>query len=279
MSFRAVIASSGIRLSPSEDRAVNVMLGLGSADLTAAEVADYAATHESTVVRLAKKLGYRGYRELRADIRRDAAANATDETIMRSASGYDLTSFVADEIGGLDRIERFISQGDIEAVAKTIASSETIYLFSGEDERATVELMARRMRRLGLVVVEMRPAPKDLAERVSSMGARSTLIAFALREAPAALSPLIAETRRRGGASILIADVPGYAFRPAPDHLLASMRSDDDGYRTQIVPIALCYAVQLATYHLDEPRFRAVREGIDDLTRAFGGTNEIPLRS
>lgn len=279
MSFRAVVAASGHRLSPSEGRAVSVLLGVGSGALTAAEVASLAGTHESTVVRLAKKLGYRGFRELRADIRRDGADAPTAESVMRADSGYDLASFIADEIGGLSRIEEYISQEALEAAADVIAKSSTIYLFASEDERSTVELMARRMRRLGLVVVSLRPSPKDLAERIASMDDRSTLVAFALREAPAALGPLIEETRRRRGTSILISDVPGYAFRPAPDHLLASQRQVDDGYRTQIVPIALCYALQLATYHLDVSRFRAVREAIDDLTRAFGGTDEIPMRS
>lgn len=279
MSFRAVVAASGHRLSPSEGRAVGVLLGLESGERTAAEVAALADTHESTVVRLAKKFGYRGFRELRADIRRDVGEGTRSESVMRADSGYDLASFIADEMGALSRIEDYISQDALEAAASVLAASSTIYLFAREDERSAVELMARRMRRLGLVVVSLRPSPKDLAERIASLDDRSTLVAFALREVPAALGPLIEETRRRGGTSILISDVPGFVFRPAPDHLLASQRQADDGYSTQIVPIALCYALQLATYHLDVPRFRAVREAIDDLTRAFGGTGEVPLRS
>jgi hypothetical protein len=40
----------------------------------------------------------------------------------------------------------------------------------------------------------------------------------------------------------------------------------------------LCYALQLAIFHLDPDRYQAIRDSIDDLTRLLGGTDEIPLR-
>ena len=89
----------------------------------------------------------------------------------------------------------------------------------------------------------------------------------------------MAEAGRRGGAVILLTDVPGHHFRPAPTHLLAARRSSDSEYNTLLIPIALCYALQLAVYHLDPPRYQAVRDAIDDLTRLAGGADEIPLRA
>lgn len=278
MSFRAVIASSGTNFSPSEERAVSVLLGVGTSTLTAAEIAAKAATHESTVVRLAKKLGYRGFGELRADLRRDETDAPTGRPLMRAASGYDLETFLADESSALRHARDYIRQSDIDDAARAIAASRVAYILSNEAERASLVLLAGRLRRLGLPVIELRPSPKDLAERIVSFDEDSVLIGIALREAPIALAPLVSEARRRGGKSILIADVPGYSFRPAPDHLIAAPRGADDEYRTQIVPVAIAYALQLAVFHLDEQRFGAVRDAIDDLSRAFGGTNEIPMR-
>ena len=48
-----------------------ILLGADMSHATAADVAEKASTHESTVVRLAQKLGYRGYPDLRNDLRRD----------------------------------------------------------------------------------------------------------------------------------------------------------------------------------------------------------------
>jgi DNA-binding MurR/RpiR family transcriptional regulator len=277
--FRAVVASSSVQLSASEDRVMNVLLGADMSHAPAAEVAEKAKTHESTVIRLAKKLGYRGYPELRNDLRRDEEGAPDNPSLMRSERGHHLDQFLRDEVNAFNSVTRFVSQADLDAAARTLHATRTVYVLSSNDERPTLELLARRLRRLGMTVVSMRPLPKDIAERFVSFDHTSTLIGFALREAPRLLSTLVAEASRRGGKTILISDVPGYKFRPSPDHLLAARRGDDSEYRTQLIPIALCYALQLAVFHLDSAKYQAVRDSIDDLTRLLGGTDEIPLRT
>lgn len=279
MSFRAVVSGTALRLSPSEERVMNVLIGGGQADATAADVASRAGTHESTVVRLAKKLGYRGYPDLRRDLQRDEGADPMRPSLMRADSGPSLADFVRDEAAALVEMTRLLPQADLDAAAATLHDAAVTYLVSSNDELPTLELFARRLRRLGKVVLTLSTSPKDLAERFVSFGPGSVLVVFALREAPGQLSALVGEAARRGGRTVLVTDVPGYRFRPAPDHLLVARRGPDDEYRTQLVPMALCYALQLAVYHLDEPRYRAVRDGIDDLTRLFGGTGEITLRA
>ena len=70
MTLRSALASVDRPLTASEKRVVNVLLvDAESGSKTAASVAERAGTHETTVVRLARKLGYRGYPELRADLR------------------------------------------------------------------------------------------------------------------------------------------------------------------------------------------------------------------
>jgi len=279
LSFKAVVASSTARLSASEERVMNVLLGDEMSGITAAEVAERAQTHESTVVRLAKKLGYRGYPELRGDLRKDEAPMEVHQgQIMRGESGYDLSAFIADEIRALKRLPHFVPQEDLDSAAATLHASRTVYLFSRHDERPTLDLLARRMRRLGLTTVTLGTTPKDIAEGLSSFDDTSTLIALALREAPGQLATLVSEAARRGGKTILISDVPGYRFRPSPDHLITARRGDDTEYRTQLIPVALAYALQLAVFHTDPVRYQAARDSIDDLTRLLGGADEIPLR-
>ena len=279
MSFKAVVATSTARLSASEERVMNVLLGDQMSGITAAEVAERAQTHESTVVRLAKKLGYRGYPELRGDLRKDETPVEDQQgQIMRGESGYDLSAFIADEIRALKRLPHFVPQEDLDAAAGTLHASRTVYLFSRNDERPTLDLLARRMRRLGLTTVTLGTTPKDIAEGFASFDDKSTLIAMALREAPGQLATLVSEAARRGGKTILISDVPGYRFRPSPDHLITARRGDDTEYRTQLIPVALAYALQLAVFHTDPIRYQAARDSIDDLTRLLGGADEIPLR-
>lgn len=280
MGFKAVVASSTVRLSASEERVMNVLMGGEMSGIPAAEVAERAKTHESTVVRLAKKLGYRGYPDLRGDLRKDESQIQEDhEGIMRGESGYDLSAFVADEIVALKRLPHFVPQEDIDAAARTLHGSRTVYLFSRDDEKPARDLLGRRLRRLGLTTVTLGTTPKDIAERFVSFDENSTLIGMALREAPSQLAALVTEAARRGGKTILISDVPGYRFRPSPDHLITARRGDDGEYRTLLIPVLLAYALQLAIFHLDPVRYKAARDGIDDLTRLLGGVDEIPLRA
>lgn len=280
MGFKAVVASSTVQLSASEERVMNVLMGGEMSGIPAAEVAERAKTHESTVVRLAKKLGYRGYPDLRGDLRKDEFQIQEDhEGIMRGESGYDLSAFVADEIVALKRLPHFVPQEDIDAAARTLHGSRTVYLFSRDDEKPARDLLGRRLRRLGLTTVTLGTTPKDMAERFVSFDENSTLIGLALREAPSQLAALVTEAARRGGKTILISDVPGYRFRPSPDHLITARRGDDGEYRTLLIPVLLAYALQLAVFHLDPVRYKAARDGIDDLTRLLGGADEIPLRA
>lgn len=278
LSFRAVIANNSALLSASEGRVIHVLLGEKMSTATAADVAVRAQTHESTVVRLAQKLGYRGYPDLRADLRRDEQSNEDRPTLMRGTSGYHLDEFIRDETAALSALSSFISQAELDSAAQTLHGSEKIYLLSSENERPTKDLLARRLRRLGLVVITLGTSPKDLAERFASFDNTSTLIAFAMREEPPQLATLLAEAAALGGKTIVLTDVPGHQFRPKPDHQLAARRGSDIEYRTQLVPIALCYALQLAVFHLDRDRYQAVRDAIDDRTRLLGGTHEIPLQ-
>ena len=198
MSFRAVVASSSARLSASEDRVVSILLGgLDMSQATAAEVAEKAQTHESTVVRLAQKLGYRGYPELRNDLRRDEGSAVNGAALMRSQSGYHLDEFIRDEVAAFNALPRFVSQEDLDAAARTLHSTQTVYLISSNDERPTLELLARRLRRLGLTVVSLRPSPKDLAERFVSLQRHQHVDRLRAAGGPHATL----DTGRRSGAS------------------------------------------------------------------------------
>lgn len=279
MSFRAVATRNTTALSATEQKVMTVLLSTATSETTAADVATQAGTHESTVVRLAKKLGYRGYPDLRRDLRADESDTYRPGAPMRGESGADLAAFVSDERAALAHVSEFVSQGELDAAASAVSESRVVYIFANGDSRALQELLARRFRRLGIVVVSLSPQAKDLAERFVAFDSSSMLVGFALRETPLMLPALIGEARRRGGRSLLITDVPGAHFRPAPDQAIAAIRSADSEYRTIFVPMAICYALQLAVYHLDAERYHAVREDVDGLTRMLGGTDEIPLRS
>ncbi len=288
MSFRAVLGDNSRPLSGSDGRVLHVLLTeRGASQLTAAQVAQHAGAHESTVVRLAQKLGYRGYAELRADLARDergpgadgtGAPAARDTAVMRATSGSDLASLASDEAEALAAMARHLPQAAVDAAARALHDAQRIYLFTSVGAREAVDLLARRLRRLGKVVVPVGPTAREIAEGFVTFDGACLLVAFALREVPTALPALIGTAHARGGTVVMITDSPAHAFEPAPDHVLAAGRGRDSEYATLLVPMAIVYALQLAVHHLDRDHYLAVRESIDDLTRLMGGRGEVPLQ-
>lgn len=280
MGFRAVVTSTDLSLTAAEGRVVEVLLGNeNGTTVTAAAVGVKAKTHESTVIRLARKLGYRGYPELREDILRDANGGTSTATVMRAERGWSLAALAQDEATTLVRLPSFVSQEQLDAAAATVERANRVYLFGNNDALPVLQVMDRRLRRLGLTVVLMTGRTKDLAEHFVSFDGQSLLLGFVLLQGPPHLPKLVAEAQRRGGSTLLITDVPGLTFRPQPTHLLAAPRSEDREYNTLLVPMILSYALQLAIFHRDPARFQRVRDDIDDLTRMTGGPDEIPLRA
>lgn len=279
MGFRTVATSSRRTWTPSEERVLSILLSdARDSRATAAEVADLAGTHESTVIRLAQKLGYRGYSELRADLRRDELMHSPQAASAADDVQWHPETFGADEAHSLARLGDVIPRDALHGAAETVHASADVYLFAKNDDTPLRDLLARRLRRLGKTTHILNSSAKDIAERFANFGEGSTLVAFALRSTSRFLPDLVAEAHRRGGRTIVITDVAGSPFQPPPDHVLAAPRNDDDEFNTDIVPMAICYLLQRAVFALDPDGYRAARARIVDLTRLLGGRFELPAQ-
>lgn len=237
--------------------------------LTAAEVGARAGVHESTVVRLAQKLGYSGYSELRAKLREEYdvtpfLARARE----REAKTHELSSYVADEAAALMRIAESISQDELDAAARTLLDAEMVYVY-GIDTLTTT--LARRLRRLGLRVVELEGGPRTHAERLVSFGPRDAIVAFAMSDASASLlDAILRHVNQVGGASILVTDYRVEPMRHKATHEFHLVRGADPAYRTLTAPTALSYAFELAVFHLDPTRGARALSTFDELAVLFG---------
>ena len=115
---------------------------------------------------------------------------------MRANTGYDLKSFSTDESSALAKLGDFISQSELTAAAEALHTARTVYLFGNTSDHPALEMLSRRLMRLGKAVVTLGVTAKDIAEHLVSFDSSSALVAFALREASAAA----AAHRVRGAA-------------------------------------------------------------------------------
>jgi DNA-binding MurR/RpiR family transcriptional regulator len=273
--FRAVVEGSGAALTESEQRIVGVLLAVphDCVFLSAAQVAERASVNESTVIRLAQKLGYSGYRELRTDLGLDVRQinENANRRWLDSAATYGLARLVQEQIRVLAQLPDHVSQERLDAAAGALLAARRVFLFGQDYARVLVEFMDRRLRCFGFDVVDMRYTGDDLAEHLVSFQDSDVLLAFAFKEQRPRLAQVLRHPAVERGVSILITEYPGMMLRPAPTHLIAAPRGLDEDRNTLVVPLTLCYALESTLIHLAPDRIGAALQRLKELARANGG--------
>jgi DNA-binding MurR/RpiR family transcriptional regulator len=277
MGFRSVLEYSRAELTASEQRIASILLGdpQDCILLSAAQLAERASVHESTVIRFAQKLGYSGYPELHADVVADArqVGEAATQRLMQAAEDHELASIVQQQLRVLADLPRQVRQESLDSAVTALLEARRVYIYGQDLARFLVEFMERKLRRLGFDVVAMPYGGTDLAEHLVSLSSDDVLLAFAFGQQRRDINGLLRRVQLRGAKSILVTDALGVTLRPAPTHLLAAPRSLN--HRGHLAPLLICYALEYAIVHFAPERVSAALERLSELTRAGGGDDEI----
>ncbi len=276
MSFRTRIEQHQDRLTVADQRLVRELLAnpTEGAFLSTAGLADRASVHPATVVRLAQKLGFGGYPELRAELQAEIIktkepAERVRRRLAHLEDGSILAALVESEINTLRQLGEQVSEAQIQAAARTLIAARQVFLFARGNAMMLVELMGRRLRRTGFKAIFLTHQGRELAERVLTLGQEDVVLAFAFHSVPRGLVPLLEHATAVGATSILISDVIGPLVAPKPDMILAANRGLEDEFLTLTVPMAICNALILAIARLDEGRSLQALDRLGQLIRQF----------
>lgn len=281
LSLKTAVETYAGTLTASERRLVEALLSSPSeaALLSAADLAARAGTHQATAVRLAQKLGYRGYPELRArlqaDLLRPAPAARLQRRLERSEPGV-LAALVAAEIEALGALPAHVSQGELDEAAATLRGAERVFLFAQGNARVLAELLERRLRRSGLRTVGLSGSGRDLAEQLVTLSAEDAVLAFAFHREPPGLSELLEVAQGVGARTLLISDPFGSTVRPRPERVLAAPRGEPGTFQTLAVPMAICNALVLTLAHNDDGHSVAALERLAGLLERFDPSPRTP---
>lgn len=250
LSLKTAVETYAGTLTASERRLVEALLSSPNeaALLSAADLAARAGAHQATAVRLAQKLGYRGYPELRArlqaDLLRPEPAERLKRRLERSQAGV-LAALVESEVEALQELPKHVSQEDLERAADLLRGAERVFLFAQGNAAPLAELLERRLRRSGLRTARLSGSGRDLAEGLVPLSPQDLVVAFAFHREPAGLVPLLEVAQGVGAATLLISDPFGSTVRPPPTLVLAVPRGEQEVFHTLSVPMALCNALVL----------------------------------
>jgi DNA-binding MurR/RpiR family transcriptional regulator len=277
MSLKQVVESHYGDLTSSDESLIQELLAnpQEAAFLTAAELAARVGVHESTAVRLAQKLGYQGYRELKANLREELMDTVDSAERIRRSLGRspELASLVTDEIAALQELVTTVRQEQLDKAAKAIIHAHRVFLFARGHSTSLVEYMDRRLSRAGYETVDLRVRGRDLAERIVGLDANDVLLAFAMRVRQPDLVPLLEQVTAIGAPTILIGDSLGPLIRPKPDILLWARRGRRGEHHSHAVPMTICSALVLTIARLDTGRTFESLDKLSGLIRRYETTD------
>jgi DNA-binding MurR/RpiR family transcriptional regulator len=219
--------------------------------------------HQSAATRLAQRLGFAGYPQLRDALRQDYLAG--DGPAQRLKGRLDqhpldevLRSFVDDEVEALRALPQHVTQEELDSLAQRVLAASTVYLFGQGNATILVDQLTRRLQRFGVRPVALVGSRRDIAEAVTAIGPTDLLVAFAFRRVPSVLGALLDLAAAEGAHSVLVTDTL-LSMQPSPDEILAAPRGDSDAFLSLTVPMAISNALVLTiAQNAPEPAVRSL---------------------
>lgn len=277
MTLLSRIQNHSSRLTGSDRRVIEILLGQHgeAAFLSAAQLAERAQVHETTATRLARKLGFSGYPELRGQLQKemldgqDAAARIR-RSVAKVADGEYLADLVQGEQAALESLLRSISQEDVNRAADMVADARRVFIFAQGHATAISAFLQRRLDRFGMTTVMLTGRGRDIAERVVSLGEGDLVFALAFRKQPKNYAVLMHHAARVGTATLLVSDLAGPTMSPLADMLLAAPRGRSGSeFQTPAVPMTIVNAILLTIAGRHERQVVPKLEELADLFTRF----------
>jgi len=276
VSFRELVQRHEGKLTPADQRVLDVLLShlTEAAFLPADEVAARAGVHMAAATRLAKKLGYAGYPQLRESLQSDlldgiGPADRVRRSLEHAPDGDLVQELAQSECAALGDLSRAVSQADIDAVAHRVLVARRVLVFARGNASVLASLLVRRLRRFGLDVAVLGGDDRDLAEEFVSLHPDDLVLALAFRRPSRTLERVLLTAAEVGATSVVITDTLGAHLRPAPDVLLAAPRGNGREFQSLTVPMAVANALVLSIARSGSARTMTALERLEELLDRF----------
>ena len=246
MNIRQLIETYKGNLTNADQKVLSVLLSnpMQSAYLGVNQIAEKAGVHATSVVRVAKKLGFGGYPEMRQKLRDGLSSNTSAERVKKRLAKMDqgsiLSALIASEIDALQAIPEQITQAQIDKAAGLIRHSGRILVFGIGHPSHLADLMARRLNRSSYPARSMHHIDWETPDLIMALKPGDVFFAIFTQSLPAGIGELMSLLADKGVVSIVVSDVVGTFLRPKPEVLLAASRGREGESQSLTVPMAIC---------------------------------------
>jgi DNA-binding MurR/RpiR family transcriptional regulator len=260
-----LISRHSTRLTDADTRLLDVLVQdpIRAAMDNGKDVSFRAGVHPASAVRLARRLGFKGYPEFRSFLQANLLEGSGDfespaarmaARLVRAEEGGLLASVLDSEIAALNNVRNAVSDADIRAFAERLRDSRRIFVFGRGHSAALSALIALRLVRSGYPAVNVAGQMDQLPEMLRSLTEGDVLWLLSFRRVAPVMHELCRIAKARGAITLALTDVHAARIDPAPDHQIAVSRGDPGQSQSLVVPMTIANAVILDLAAIDEGR-------------------------
>jgi DNA-binding MurR/RpiR family transcriptional regulator len=257
-----LISRHSTRLTEADTRLLDVLLQdpVRAAMDNGKDVSSRAGVHPASAVRLARRLGFKGYPELRAFLQNSLTAGGNDfespaarmaARLVKAEDDGLLASVLDSEIAALQQARNSVSDADVRAFSQALRDGRKIYIFGRGHFAALGSLLALRLTRSGYDAIDLASQMHRMVETLTLLSSEDVVLLLAFRKAPPLLQELRELAAERGAKTLALSDVGGVRIDPAPDHQILVSRGKPGESQSLVVPMTITNAIILDLASID----------------------------
>jgi len=218
------------------------------------DVSSRAGVHPASAVRLARRLGFKGYPEFRNFLRASLTDSGGDfessaarmaARMMKADGGGVLSSVIDSEIAALKTLSDNVSDVDIRRFSETLRDARRVLVFGRGHASALGSLIALRLARSGYDAIDLGARMHQLPEVLSTIGESDVIWLLAFRKVPRLIEDINRASAARGARILALTDLQAARMEPAPLHQILVSRGPPGDSQSLVVPMTVANAVIL----------------------------------
>lgn len=249
--------------------------------LTIAKLAEKAGVSTPSVVRMAKKIGYKGFSEMQSAMRDDVSASIQDPIKRHNVATNKLnkthiaTRFSDSIADNLRHTLNRLDYDSFDAVAELLANTDkTIYLAGGRITRSVADYLFNHLQIIRPNVIDMGTSANIWPQFIVDMSEESVLLIFDIRRYESHLAKLAKLSQDEGAAVVLFTDQWGSPISHASDYKFNAHVEVPSPWDSTMGIMILVEAMIAAVQELC---WKDGKSRIEELEKLFGKTH--PFKS
>lgn len=203
---------------------------------TSESLAQSAGVSQAAAVRFARRLGYKGFAELRNLALEDLQNGVVSPADRFRADGRKPSGHrFARDIENLHATASFV-ENELPKAATTISEARTVYVVG---DRESYGLASFLHRRLHTVLANVRLIEPAFADDITCVREGDALVACLFRRYSRLTVSLVRKAREAGARIVLVTDKENHDFASARDHVLVTATESPRFQWSMVAPLAV----------------------------------------